>query len=343
MAPLSNLITGTKTPPEKRNVASKHQAPSSGSSVTSSVSGRSSNVDQSPSPRIPTFKIDDFELKHNIPRERHSAGSPNRISGLAAFGLKKSPRASEYTRDCVLYAVVIKASDGIYIIYRIEGLNSKVSNMGEKYLADEVCGNMKNKYEQSTWAEGMGFDPKHEKWFHHDVAMVNFKNYNKKLFIIHSDNEDLPSDEQVMGIGECICKHINAIEGNNVQTRPAPPNSFYWIPPGECVWYDILGWSGACARLMRTTGHSDTGRPSEGFWKDNITLIRSYFRKGELPRGLVEYLHAPNDEINIDERDVPRSINANNDDNDDNGGDNDNDEEDEDAKQESQDSVMAQE
>ena len=171
-----------------------------------------------------------------------------KTSDLAAFGL--SPNAasrSVLNKDSILRLVTIDSPNGAYIVIRIEPMDERSGSLGEKFLFDAV------RAKDSNWTEAINMNKSTLQWYENNLAKVNNKGWNIRLFSIHLGVPGLPELDSVINLAQYICAQINSVKTNNTTTR-VDQAKLYWISREECRWADILGWDGALRKLLRKTG-----------------------------------------------------------------------------------------
>lgn len=245
------------------------------------------NFVPAPAPEnAPAFNLSSFLSSGNIPSRSGFNGSPARISNLSAFGLAPSPTSSTViNKDGLLMCVVIDSPNGAYIIFRAVPVDERGGSLGEKYLFDAI------RVKEPNWCDSINMNKSCLHWFENNIQMLNNRGYPIREFTIHLGTPGLPEPESVFSLAEYVCQQVNGADGNNTTTR-VDRNRFYWIPRGECCWYDIIGWDAALRKLIRKTGP-----PNAGYFERNLALIRSFFREGTLPEQLAAFIHAPESEL----------------------------------------------
>jgi len=163
----------------------------------------------------------------------------------------------------------------------------KLEDDFDRYKIPEKLKRMLSKFERDK--EQLNKSTLH--WYENNIAKVNNKGGNIRLFSIHLGVPGLPEQDSVVNLAQYICAQINAVKINITTTR-VDRAKLYWIPREECRWADILGWDGALRKLLRKTGP-----PTEGYFESNFSLIRSYFHKGTLPQQLGAFIRAPDEEL----------------------------------------------
>jgi len=231
----------------------------------------------------PAFSLNNFLASGDIGA---AATSPGKTSDLAAFGLSPNPTSrSVLNKDSILRLVTIDSPNGAYIVLRVEPLDERSGSLGEKFLFDAM------RAKEANWTEPINMNKSTLHWYENNVAKVNNKGWNIRLFSIHLGVPGLPELDSVINLAQYICAQINSVKANNTTTR-VDQTKLYWIPREECRWADILGWDGALRKLLRKTGP-----PTGGYFESNFSLIRSYFHKGTLPQQLGAFIHAPDEEL----------------------------------------------
>ena len=70
-------------------------------------------------------------------------------------------------------------------------------------------------------------------WYENNIAKVNNKGGNIRLFSIHLGVPGLPELDSVINLAQYICAQINSVKTNNMTTRVVQAK-LYWIPREEC-------------------------------------------------------------------------------------------------------------
>lgn len=117
------------------------------------------------------------------------------------------------------------------------------------------------------------------------------------MFFINADGKK-PAKDTLVRLGNEVCKHLNAEEGNDTFTS-VEETSFFWIPRGA-VWSDIIGFDAALSALFQ-----ETGQPYDGYYEAHMGTIHSYFNPGTFGIDLAKKLYAPVDELHPSLRAVP--------------------------------------
>jgi hypothetical protein len=283
-----------KSIPKKKVRSPKHKSPP----VAPPVPAPAAVVPQIRPP--PAFNLNNFLSSANLPAGSAAAGSPARVNNLSAFGLSASPTSASFNnKDSKLRGVVIESPNGAYLIFRAQPNDERNGSLGEKYLFDAM------RQKEANWTENINMNKSCLQWYDDNTAIVNNRGYNIRLFVIHLGAPEIPEHDKVINLAEYVCHQINTAQGNSTITRVDHEN-FYWVPRGECCWYDVLGWDQALRKLLRKTGP-----PTPGYFEKNMELIRSYFHEGTLPQQLATFLYAPANELHISLR---KAVDENSDD-----------------------------
>ena len=311
-----------KTPAKKNSPQAKHTPPSpnrnnNGASLTTPTRNpystnllhgvtdvSSTSLNSSPASLINRSNVASFPCLHEISSNSTSTSPATPSSSgddiLARFGLIRSPTATEPAtprlptcKMSFLKCCPIEAGNDSSILFRFEPNGTWF----EYLLFKEVV------TKESQWTKDIDFRTEKLTWYHLNIAVINPKNYQVRLFRMQTGN--VSNNQQLIGLGEHICGVLNQIQENTPSNytpqavQVAAENEYFWIPD-RAVWADVIGSDAAYARLIGQIRSEPDGHLE--WYQSNKACIDSYFHSGSYSMGLARILGAPIEEVHPNAR-----------------------------------------
>jgi hypothetical protein len=156
----------------------------------------------------------------------------------------------------------------------------------EKLFFDAVKSNKK-------WTTDLNVESTCPHWYHNNVLQLNQRHYAIRMFVIPLERS--PTKIQIVGLGNTICKNINATHANTTTTT-LDETHYFWLPDGA-VWSDVIGYDAALTALLRKAGPS-----CDNYYSNYEATIHTFFHPATSSLDLARTLRAPNDQIHPSER-----------------------------------------
>lgn len=263
--------------------------------------------------KLPAKKKQPAAAKHSPPRSlpilispppRYSMASPSKTStasnntkpsslpgqGLLAFGMR--PACSSYgtfhDKNSTLKCCVIRGVTTTALVFRVQPNDSE--NPG---AWGEQCFFAAIRFKKD-WVSKYMVDTKSLRWYQDNVPQFNPNKFPIRLFVIRIQGPP-PSNDHLLGLGNDICMHLNATEGNRTTTI-VEQASYFWLPDAA-VWADVIGDDAALTALIR-----EAGPPCDGYYDLHEATILTFFHPGSFSLDLARTLHAPNHQIHESQR-----------------------------------------
>jgi hypothetical protein len=174
------------------------------------------------------------------------------------------------------------------IVLRVEPSDANVCAWAEKVLLDDIR-------KPTDWAVAARFDGSVRHWYQNDVRVDNARGFGLRLFTIYVKSTDIKIDSLVRLL-EFVASSLNRNTDHKLDVRVPNPAEIIWAQ--DVVYQEIFGTEAAYEHLRRVT---NSHAFSKEFYAANIPEIHAHFRTGKFTIRQAVALHAPLDEIDVDE------------------------------------------